>query len=471
MRFLLAVAICILLIHSTAGQTSQGLIVPDNKGRFSTTSEITQASGLALDLNGTSFWTHNDQGNPTTDVYKFLPATGNTNVTVQKEVNVLNTTNLDWEDLAKDNAGNIYLCQVGKNCNANSDPNECPNRFIFKIHKLSLTSLNHPDSANVTPVTYYFKYPLTGYDVNNCDADDTVFVNCEAVIWFNNAIYLFTKNIWSKYTTNCGGWMEGYTNYFKLTLNLGSSLQNPLVAEYKGKVNLKVYPTDATDKYQVTSAAMSPDQSILALISYGRIWQFRNFTGDQFFNGTKVFSNYSTTGIDSTIRAYEGIEFNNNSYVTLCVDNLNGRVSGINLDSIALWVRNTNDTGPGSLRNTLACASEGDTIRFKTSLINDTITLTSGPLLFNRNIHIIQPNGQPVFIQASTSNVITIPAGKNISLKNITILCGSANDGGIVNHGTLLLENVSLKNNFPSGNAVRNMGSMIIKGSCNLRTN
>ncbi len=471
MRVLLAVILLLQLYHPMAGQSYQGLIVPDNKGRFSSTGEITQASGLALDPNGTSFWTHNDQGNPTTKVYKFLPTTGNTNVTVQKEVTILNTTNLDWEDLAKDNTGNIYLSQVGKNCNANSDPNECPNRFIFKIHKLSLASLNHPDSMSVTPETYYFKYPLTGYDIINCDGDDTVFVNCEAVIWHNDALYLFTKNIWSKYTNNCGGWIEGYTNYFKLELNTSSSMQNPLVAVYKGKVNLKVYASDASDKYQVTAAAISPDQSILALVSYGRIWQFRNFTGDQFFNGTKVFSNYSLTGTDSITRAFEGIEFSNNQYITLCVDNLNGRVSGINLDSIALWVRNTNDSGPGSLRNALLSASEGDTLRFKSSLINDTIILTSGPLIFNRNIHISQPNGQSVFVQASTTNVITIPNGKNISLKNLNILCGNAVNGGIINQGTLLMENVTIKNNFPFSTAVRNLGNLIIKGTCNFRTN
>jgi hypothetical protein len=100
--------------------------------------------------------------------------------------------------LAEDTSGHIYICQIGKNCNENSDTNECPNRFVFKIHKVSLAALNHPDSNNVTPQTYYFKYPLTGYDVNNCHVGDTVFVNAESAIWYNGAIYVFSKNIWSK---------------------------------------------------------------------------------------------------------------------------------------------------------------------------------------------------------------------------------------------------------------------------------
>ncbi|HZV70384.1 MAG TPA: hypothetical protein VFG10_12600 [Saprospiraceae bacterium] len=461
----------ILLCHCVFGQVYQGLVVPDKKGRFGTTSEITQASGLALDANGISLWTHNDQGNATTKVYKILTSTGENTITIQKVVNILNAQNLDWEDFAADNAGNIFLCQTGKNCNANSDPLECPNRFIFKFHKLPLASLNHPDSTAVTPVTYFFKYPLTGYDVNNCHPNDTVFVNCEAVIWHNGAIYLFTKNIWSKATNNCGGWTEGYTYMFKLSLTAGSSMANPLVAQYMGKVNLKMSPTEDPAKYNVTAAAISPDHTILSLITYGRIWQFRNFTGDQFFSGTGIYNDYSLTGTDTITRGYEGVEFINNHAVTLCVDGVNGRLSGIDLDSLALWVRNTNNTGPGSLRNALQTATTGDTLRFKSAVVNDTITLTSGPLIFSRNVHLIQPAGQPVVLQSFTTNTITIPVGKSISLKNINIICGNASDAGVLNDGSLTTENVKFYNHIITNKSMHNRGTLLIKGACQLYGN
>lgn len=215
MRIIVFLTLPFLLSNALVAQVYQGLVIPDKKGRFGNASEITQASGLALDANHVSLWTHNDQGNPTTKVYKILTASGEQTITIEKVVSILNVQNLDWEDLAEDDAGYIYVCQTGKNCNANSDPNECPARYIFKIHKLNLASLNHPDSTSVTPQTFYFKYPLTGYDVNNCHPYDTVFVNCEATIWLSNAIYLFTKNIWSKSTNNCGGWTDGYTYLFK----------------------------------------------------------------------------------------------------------------------------------------------------------------------------------------------------------------------------------------------------------------
>ena len=463
-----AIVLFVLIYCIPHAQVYQGLVIPDRKGRFGAASEITQASGLALDPNGISLWTHNDQGNPTTKLYKILTATAELPITIEKQVNILNTTNLDWEDLALDDSGNVYICQTGKNCNANSDPVECPTRFIFKVHKVSLASLNHPDSTSVTPVTYYFKYPLTGYDANNCTPNDTVFVNCEAAIWFNGAMYFFTKAIWSKTTNNCGGWVEGYTYMFKLPLTGGSSMQNPLVAQYMSKVNLRISPTELPAKYNITAAAISPDHTILSLISYGRIWQFRNFTGDAFFSGIGTYTDYSTNGNDTITRGYEGVEFINNQYVKLCVDGVNGRLSGIDLDSIALWVRNINNSGPGSMRNALLSASEGDTLHFKSSLINDTIELSSAALTFSRNVHAVQPAGQLVYIEAQNTAVLNIPAGKNISLKNIRILCGNIPDGGIVNDGTLTMENVNMYNLHPSNRWIHNRGSLFVKGNCSL---
>ncbi len=466
MRPLALVLFFISFYHAIDAQVYQGLIVPDKKGRFGNSSPITQASGLALDQNGVSYWTHNDQGNPLTDVYKILTATGEQTITIQKTVEVLNTVNLDWEDMAKDDAGNIYLCQVGKNCNANSDPLECPTRYVFKVYKLPLASLNHPDSVSVTPETFYFKYPLMGYDVNNCGPDDTVFVNCEASIWYNDAMYFFTKNIWSKSTNNCGGWLEGYTYMFKLSLTAGSSMENPLVAQYIAKVNLKMSASDLPAKYQVTAAAISPDETILALVTYGRIWQFRNFTGDDFLSGTATYNDYSNTGLDTITRGYEGVEFLNNRYITLCVDGVNGRLSGIDLDSLALWVRNVNNAGPGSLRNAMLSVTAGDTIHFLPHIINDTIQVTSTPLIFDKNMHLIQPNGQPVFIKAFTTNVMTVPTGKTVSLRNIHLICGNVTNGGIINSGTLWLENMNINSANPANRSLINMGNLNVRGVC-----
>jgi hypothetical protein len=53
-----------------------------------------------------------------------------------------------------------------------------------------------------------------------------------------------------------------------------------------------------------------------------------------------------------------------------------------------ITVINTNDSGPGSLRQALAIANDGDTISFA---VNGTIGLTSGGLLINKNVTISGP--------------------------------------------------------------------------------
>jgi hypothetical protein len=83
------------------------------------------------------------------------------------------------------------------------------------------------------------------------------------------------------------------------------------------------------------------------------------------------------------------------------VDGVNGRVSGILADSVALWVKQDGNAGPGSLRNAALCANAGDTLKFKSTLFGDTIHITSGPVIFNSNARIVQSNGQSVLFPGS----------------------------------------------------------------------
>jgi hypothetical protein len=57
---------------------------------------------------------------------------------------------------------------------------------------------------------------------------------------------------------------------------------------------------------------------------------------------------------------------------------------GIAAHANTITVTNTNDSGPGSLRQALAEANDGDTIDFDPSLNGQTITLTSAELAVKR---------------------------------------------------------------------------------------
>src|SRR5438552_14167856 len=63
-----------------------------------------------------------------------------------------------------------------------------------------------------------------------------------------------------------------------------------------------------------------------------------------------------------------------------------------------ITVTNTNDSGPGSLRQALLDANDGDTIEFA---LNGTINLTSGELVIDKNVTISGPGSNSLTVRPS----------------------------------------------------------------------
>jgi hypothetical protein len=131
-----------------------------------------------------------------------------------------------------------------------------------------------------------------------------------------------------------------------------------------------------------------------------------------------------------------------------------------------ITVTNTNDSGPGSLRQALADVNDGDTINFA---VTGTIGLTSGELLVSRSITISGPGATNLGVNANAkSRVFHIAPGKTVAISALTITNGYANNqpvldgGGIYNdHATLTVGNCTISNNsaFRDGGGVHNAGA------------
>ena len=110
-----------------------------------------------------------------------------------------------------------------------------------------------------------------------------------------------------------------------------------------------------------------------------------------------------------------------------------------------ITVTNTNDSGPGSLRQALAVAHDGDRITFA---VSGTITLTSGGLGVFKNVTISGPGADQLSIDGNpspTQPVFYVAAIATIS--GLTIRNGA---DGIDNFGGTL----TVKNCVISGNSL-----------------
>ena len=134
-----------------------------------------------------------------------------------------------------------------------------------------------------------------------------------------------------------------------------------------------------------------------------------------------------------------------------------------------ITVTNTNDNGPGSLRQALAIANDGDTI--DATGISGAITLISGELLVNKSVTI---NGAGADVLAVDGNaagrVFFITLGETVTLSGFTIRNGHAGNagGGIDNEdgSTVTITNCTLSGNIAGlGSGIFNGGTLTIANS------
>jgi hypothetical protein len=139
-----------------------------------------------------------------------------------------------------------------------------------------------------------------------------------------------------------------------------------------------------------------------------------------------------------------------------------------------LTVTSTADSGPGTLRDALAGATNGDTINFS---ITGRITLTTGELLVTNNVTILGRGPANLAVNGNANHrVFHVQNGAIATIASLTITNGKALGdvgGGIYNeHSTLTVSNCTLSGNSARfGGAIYNdgIGSSVGPATLSLR--
>ncbi|WP_205504096.1 hypothetical protein [Rufibacter psychrotolerans] len=186
---------------------------------------VVESSGLELADAPHTYWTHNDAGNAPV-LYQI-----NEQGKLLKEVTVPNASNTDWEDLTKDNAGYLYIGDMGNNSNKRKD---------LKIYKVAL-------KGGVK--TQEIKFTYEDLPAGKIAKEDRNF-DCEAFFWHGGKLYLISKD-------------RGASRYAKLY-----ALPDDAGTHTARLVTKKELPG------MVTSADLSPDGRRLAVLTYGKLYLF-----------------------------------------------------------------------------------------------------------------------------------------------------------------------------------------------------
>lgn len=199
-------------------------------------------SSALINIDG-KLWTLNDSGNKN-EIYQINKITGE----IEKTVAVINAKNIDWESMTA-NETHLFIGDFGNNKG---------NRKDLKIYKIKLEDIRNKEKVSAEIIQ--FKYE----DQNNFNnkAHQHNF-DCEALVYLNNQLHLFTKN-----------WANGYTKHYTLPLESG---------EYTAVLVDSFYVEGL-----ITAASLNPEKDALIMIGYdqisrGFLWVFKEFEKGIFF--------------------------------------------------------------------------------------------------------------------------------------------------------------------------------------------
>jgi len=218
---------------------------------FDLPKKLTEVSGIVYSENDNLFWVLEDSGNPSV-IYGLDTQEGK----IQRKLAITDARNGDWEDITKDEAGNLYIGDFGNNANKRKD------LCIYKIDKNALTKGETTPAYKVS-----FSYPE---QKEFPPKKSGLFFDAESFFEYKGNFYLFTKNRSKGY--------DGTVFVYKIP-NVAGTHKASLVGKFKTCDNFR--------HCVITSAAISPDATKIVFLAHDKVFLFENYKEGDFLNGTQ----------------------------------------------------------------------------------------------------------------------------------------------------------------------------------------
>ena len=217
---------------------------------------------------------------------------------------------------------------------------------------------------------------------------------------------------------------------------------------------------------------------------YYKVWIDYNHDGDFVDGGEQVFSaGPSTTAVSgnvtipvtaarATTRMRVAMRYNATPSSS-CGTYDNGEVEDYALNIRCNLVTSLlDDSGNGTLRNVSTCSDDNENILFASTLNNQIINITNGPIVVDGIWKWMATAGTNIQVKAGAiTRLLTVPVGKSMEIQNLNLYGGTTATGSTIdNAGTLILRDTNVypatgSNSIP----VRNNGTANIFGLCNIR--
>ncbi|MGB5943997.1 MAG: hypothetical protein WBG71_14025 [Leeuwenhoekiella sp.] len=211
---------------------------------------LAEISGMTT-IDNSGIYAVTDHGNPN-HVYKI-----NTSGEIIQELIVANAKNEDWEDLASDGNGNLYIGDFGNNDNGRKDQAIYTIRNIGQYTKTVdtveaiATRFTLGDQKEFPPETDNFNFDV------------------EAFVFRNGMFHLFTRNRSQKD-------FNGKTKMYSIPADADNYVAEP-VGDF--------FVCDKKYECAITGAALSPDGKTLLMITTDKLIRFTGFRNGNFFGG------------------------------------------------------------------------------------------------------------------------------------------------------------------------------------------